>query len=114
MQSITPGLFGKTRHVIQRLRPSYQRAHRQFYTFLDNQIAAARVRTAEEDLSTMTVVSVMDAVLKWEKKDTDNGREPLSASELKDELMVYMIGGEDTTAATLCWLMKLLSVSRLR
>jgi hypothetical protein len=37
----------------------------------------------------MTVVSVMDAVLKWEKKDQESNNEfVLSPSELKDELMI--------------------------
>lgn len=36
----------------------------------------------------MSVVSVMDAVLKWEHKDRESGGKTLSLSELKDELMI--------------------------
>ncbi|KAJ7503433.1 cytochrome P450 [Mycena galericulata] len=52
--------------------------------------------------------NVLDMILEKEKEDQLRGAEALTEAEIIDELLVFVLGGYDTTATTIQWGVKLL------
>ncbi|KAG8715896.1 hypothetical protein FRC09_016215, partial [Ceratobasidium sp. 395] len=89
---------------------SRRKSYRTASNFLSEKIAEARAREADfsakqgEALAT-DADCVVDMIAQREARE---GAEKFDDGELLDELMTYVLGGQDTTAATLSWLLKYL------
>ncbi|KAG9101805.1 hypothetical protein FRC06_002590 [Ceratobasidium sp. 370] len=92
--------------------PSWRKAYNTLTTFFTEEIVRARVREGE-----ITMVRqggglatdadcVLDMLLQREARE---GTEKLSQRELLDELLTYVIAGQDSTASALAWLVKFLA-----
>ncbi|KAG9128593.1 hypothetical protein FRC07_000026 [Ceratobasidium sp. 392] len=91
--------------------PSRRRSYHTISDFLGKKIAEARVRETElqsakqgEGLAT-DADCIVDMIAQREARE---GVETFSDGELLDELITYVLGGQDTTAATLSWVFKYL------
>ncbi|KAG8767496.1 hypothetical protein FRC12_006218 [Ceratobasidium sp. 428] len=92
------------------MAPSRRKSYRVISGFLGGKITEARAREAEfstkqgEALAT-DADCVVDMIVQREARE---GAEKFDDGELLDELMTYVLAGQDTTAATLSWLLKYL------
>ncbi|KAG8711901.1 hypothetical protein FRC09_020350 [Ceratobasidium sp. 395] len=92
------------------MAPSRRKSYRVISDFLGGKIAEARAREAEfsakqgETLAT-DADCVVDMIVQREARE---GAEKFDDGELLDELMTYVLAGQDTTAATLSWFLKYL------
>ncbi|EUC59461.1 cytochrome P450 family protein [Rhizoctonia solani AG-3 Rhs1AP] len=89
--------------------PSWRKQYNMIRTFLDSAIAEARTRenTIGKDGSSLATDAdcVLDMIVQREARE---GTEKFEKGEILDELMMYVLGGQDTTAAALRWLVKYL------
>ncbi|KAL7414525.1 cytochrome P450 [Mrakia frigida] len=83
------------------LSPSYRNARNTIHSFVDHQIADARARARVGEGGR----SLLDGVVEKEMKDG----EKLDMVEMRDEVMNFLIAGEETTASTLRWLVRYLA-----
>ncbi|KAG9075379.1 hypothetical protein FRC06_010126 [Ceratobasidium sp. 370] len=97
--------------ILTWISPSWRRSYNTISDFLNNKIAEARAREAElaeakqgEGLAT-DADCVVDMIAQREAREA---ADTFDGGELLDELMAYVLAGQDTTAATLLWLFKYL------
>ncbi|QRV94335.1 cytochrome P450 family protein [Ceratobasidium sp. AG-Ba] len=91
--------------------PTWRNSYTVFTAFFKEEIDRARAR--EEEIPEVTgntlatdADCVLDMLLQREKRE---GAEKLSERELLDELLTYVIAGQDSTASALAWLVKFLA-----
>ncbi|KAG8693183.1 hypothetical protein FRC08_009275, partial [Ceratobasidium sp. 394] len=97
--------------ILTWMSPSWRKSYGIISEFLNNKIGEARAREAEiaeakqgEGLAT-DADCVVDMIAQREAREE---AETFDKGELLDELMAYVLAGQDTTAATLMWLFKYL------
>ncbi|KAG8683309.1 hypothetical protein FRC11_013713, partial [Ceratobasidium sp. 423] len=88
---------------------SWRKEYNSLVAFLNNAIVEARGRERATDqkgdgLST-DADSVLDMLIQQQARD---GAEKFGQEEIQDELMMYIFAGQDTTTATIQWLLKYL------
>ncbi|KAG9120941.1 hypothetical protein FRC07_003310 [Ceratobasidium sp. 392] len=95
----------------QILVPSWRKSYGTVSEFVDNKITHARAQESElsklkqgEGLAT-DADCVVDMIAQREARE---GAERLPRKELREELMTYIMAGQDTTAVELAWLVKFL------
>ncbi|KAJ7882836.1 cytochrome P450 [Mycena leptocephala] len=98
-----------TRNFNRRWRNALTRSHE----FLKNRLYAARanygLEAKDADKPAANVAdNVLDMILEKEKEDQLRGVEALTEAEIIDELLVFALGGSETTATTMQWGVKLL------
>ncbi|KAG8738325.1 hypothetical protein FRC10_006996 [Ceratobasidium sp. 414] len=93
------------------MSPSWRKSYNTISEFLNKHIREARERETEiskakqgDGLAT-DADCVVDMIVQREARE---GAETFDKGELLDELMTYVLAGQDTTAATLLWLFKYL------
>ncbi|KAG8723104.1 hypothetical protein FRC09_004703 [Ceratobasidium sp. 395] len=113
MESIERGAQAPFPSITARLfiwpNSKWRKSYGLLSTFFNEEIAQARARekeTKEEGLAT-DADCVLDMIVQREARE---GAERFGKTELLDELMTYVIAGQDTTAATLGWLVKFLAL----
>ncbi|QRW08559.1 cytochrome P450 family protein [Ceratobasidium sp. AG-Ba] len=87
--------------------PKWRSAYSTLSAFINREIAHARMRENEvkgEGLAT-DADCVVDMIVQREARE---GAEKFGKDEMLDELLTYIIAGQDTTAAALAWLIKFL------
>ncbi|KAG8702892.1 hypothetical protein FRC09_004478 [Ceratobasidium sp. 395] len=93
--------------------PSWRRAFNTFTAFFTKEIVRARDRENEvmkkksESRLATDADCVLDMLLQREGRE---GSEKLTQQELLDELLTYVVAGQDSTAAALTWLVKFLAL----
>ncbi|KAF8597487.1 cytochrome P450 [Ceratobasidium sp. AG-I] len=86
--------------------PTWRKHYTLFSTFFDEGIAEARRKEESEGKGLATDADcVVDMVV---QRETREGAEKLGKREIVDELMTYVIAGQDTTASALAWHVKFL------
>ncbi|KAG8718024.1 hypothetical protein FRC08_006113 [Ceratobasidium sp. 394] len=101
-----------SRIFVQTLVPSWRNSYKLISEFLDSKISEARTREAE--LSKLKqggglatdANCVVDMIAQREARE---GVEKFAQEELRDELMTYVLAGQDTTAVVLTWIVKYLA-----
>ncbi|KAG8768913.1 hypothetical protein FRC12_005280 [Ceratobasidium sp. 428] len=95
----------------QTLAPSWRKSYGMISDFIDNKVLYARAQESEisklkqgEGLAT-DADCVVDMIAQREARE---GAERLPQEELREELMTYVLAGQDTTAVELAWLVKYL------
>ncbi|QRV94359.1 cytochrome P450 family protein [Ceratobasidium sp. AG-Ba] len=86
---------------------SWRKSYKLLTDFCNRAIVRARMNSCErigEELAT-DADCVLDMIF---QRETWVGAEKMGAVELMDELLAYVLAGEDTTAATLAWMVKYL------
>ncbi|EGO03072.1 hypothetical protein SERLA73DRAFT_176590 [Serpula lacrymans var. lacrymans S7.3] len=102
INSLTPRLT----HFLHSIRPSYRHAKSYVWKFLESKITEARVKA--QTASVEDANCVVDLIAGLEKQDgLKDVKMPME--EFTDELFTYMIGGTETTAVALRWVVKLLA-----
>ncbi|KAG8738324.1 hypothetical protein FRC10_006995 [Ceratobasidium sp. 414] len=97
--------------ILTWMSPSWRKSYGTISDFLNNKIGEARAREAAlaqakhgDGLAT-DADCVVDMIAQREAREE---AETFDSGELLDELMAYVLAGQDTTAATLSWLFKYL------
>ncbi|CAE6443891.1 unnamed protein product [Rhizoctonia solani] len=89
--------------------PSWRKGYNSITTVLNNAISESQGRnatTGQQGSSLSTDAEcVLDMLLQQQARE---GAEKFGNKEIFDELMMYIIAGQDTTASTLSWLLKYL------
>ncbi|KAG9119284.1 hypothetical protein FRC07_005756 [Ceratobasidium sp. 392] len=87
--------------------PNWRKSYNLLSTFFNEGITQARARENKTEGEGLTTDAdcVLDMIVQREARE---GVEQFGKDELLDELMTYVIAGQDTTAATLAWLVKFL------
>ncbi|KAG9076153.1 hypothetical protein FRC06_009672 [Ceratobasidium sp. 370] len=87
--------------------PAWRKSYNMLSTFFNQAIAQARAGGDMEKAGGLVTDAdcVLDMIVQREARE---GAERFGKDELLDELMTYVIAGQDTTAATLAWLVKFL------
>ncbi|KAI6354317.1 hypothetical protein MCOR25_008671 [Pyricularia grisea] len=101
--------WGQLRSGFINLLPGYHRVRKNMNREMKRLIAAARSRPQQKHGSQNSgMTCAMDFVLERELQLADKGN-IVEATNLEQELMLFMIAGIDSTAFTLAWCLKLLS-----
>ncbi|KAJ7280942.1 cytochrome P450 [Mycena rebaudengoi] len=98
-----------TRNFNRKWRNALTSSHK----FLKNRLYAARANYSldakDADKPAANVAdNVLDMILDKEREDQLRGTEALTEAEIIDELLVFALGGSETTATTMQWGVKLL------
>ncbi|KAG8746639.1 hypothetical protein FRC10_004242 [Ceratobasidium sp. 414] len=103
-QAAFPGL---TARLFVWPSPAWRKSYNMLSAFFNEGIAQARARESMELAKGLATDAdcVLDMIVQREARE---GAERFGKDELLDELMTYVIAGQDTTAATLAWLVKFL------
>ncbi|CUA76949.1 Putative cytochrome P450 CYP13A10 [Caenorhabditis elegans] [Rhizoctonia solani] len=96
-------------YIFSYASPSWRKQYNLIRSFLNNAILEARVResTLGQDGGNLTTDAdcVLDMIIQREARE---GTEKFEKGEILDELMMYVLAGQDTTAAALKWMVKYL------
>ncbi|EIN09897.1 cytochrome P450 [Punctularia strigosozonata HHB-11173 SS5] len=99
-------LFPRYYHFFVRRRADYRKAKTTVWKFLAEKITEARIKAETSDVENANCV--VDLIAGLERQES-NANIKMPLAEFQDELWTYMIGGTETTAVALRWVVKLLA-----
>ncbi|KAF8598831.1 cytochrome P450 [Ceratobasidium sp. AG-I] len=85
------------------ISPTWRKHYTNFSTFFDAKIAEAKEKKEENTGLATDAECVVDMAVQREGRE---GMGSMGREELVDELMTYVIGGQDTSASALAWYVK--------
>ncbi|KAF7309060.1 Cytochrome P450 [Mycena kentingensis (nom. inval.)] len=99
-----------TRTFNRKWRAALQRSHAFLKARLDGAREEYRLDERDEKRPAAAEAdNVLDMILEKEKADQLRGTDALTETEIIDELLVFALGGSETTATTMQWGLKILS-----